>query len=462
MNRQSLGRLKWTAAMVGAVMLLAVSQLRAQTYAPGSPVDGRMVTMSAATLEDIVRRLEALEAQQRQATAPEWVDVSNEKFKIKYGGRIMGDYVMFPAVNTPLDYRNYVELRRLRFFMQGDGFGVFFFKFDLGFEPEGAEDEPDSAVAVKDVFIGARDVPWLGKVELGFVKQPFSLEVLTSSKYISFMERALPTNYLTVRRLGFRATNHTADQSVFWQWAAFFDEFSDVDHQRIGNAQGFSLVGRAVTTPYYCQDGRYFVHLGVMGNWTRDRDHRVRWRARPEIHEGPRFVDTGTIAADEYYDLGAQMAVNWGPLSVQSELFYKRTLGTGSDFNSYGAYAFVSYFLTGEHRAYRRSAAHFDRLKPYTNFWVVRGDGGIDWGWGAWQLLARWSYIDVSNAPALGTLPNPDNPYVGKENNLGVGVNWYWNPYMRVMVDWTHGWTKYNYSPDGELDIVGVRFQVDW
>lgn len=440
---------------------LAPAVSPARGGAPYSP-SSQMVTVSAATLDGIIRRLETLEAQQKKADAPEWLDMSGQKFSVKMGGRIMGDYIMFPSRNSPLGFENYVELRRLRLFMQGDGYGVFFYKFDLGFEPEANEDEPDSAVAVKDIFIGARDVPWLGKVELGYVKMPFSLEVLTSSKYISFLERGLPINYLPVRKLGFRATDHTPDQALFWQWAVFFDDFDPIDHQRISDAQGVSLVGRVVTTPYYCQDGRYFVHLGLMGNWTSDRDKQVRFQTRPETHEGPRFVDSGTFLADHYYDMGAQAAVNWGPWSVQSELFYRRTTGPAGDYDFYGAYVFASYFITGEHRAYKRSAAHFDRLKPYTNFWIVRGQEGVDWGWGAWQVVARWSYYDVSNAPLQGTLPVPDNPYVGMENNVAVGVNWYWNPYMRVMLDVTHAWAKYNYSPDGELSILGMRFQVDW
>ena len=459
----------WTLLLLGCWG----TPLEAQTFPAGAPMDPargfgsepgstQMVTVSAASLENILQRLEALEAQQAKAAAPEWEDVSSQKFTVKIGGRIMGDYIMFPTRHAPQDFQNYVELRRLRLFMAGEGYGVYFYKFDLGFEPEANEDEPDSAVAVKDILIGARDVPWLGKVELGYVKMPFSLEVLTSSKYISFLERALPTNYLPVRKLGFRSTNHSADESLFWQWAVFFDDFDAIEHQRVGDAQGVSVVGRAVTTPYYCQDGRYFVHLGLMGNWTSDRNHRLRMRTRPETHEGPRFVDSGTLLVDDYFDMGAQMAVNWGPWSVQSELFWRHTQGPAGNYDFYGAYAFASYFITGEHRAYKRSAAHFDRLKPYTNFWVVRGQDGVDWGWGAWQIVARWSFYDVSNAPLQGTLPVPDNPYAGVETNVAVGVNWYWNPYARVMLDWTYAWADYNHTPNGELSILGMRFQVDW
>ena len=50
----------------------------------------------------------------------------------------------------------------------------------------------------------------------------------------------------------------------------------------------------------------------------------------------------------------------------------------------------------------------------------------------------------------------------GKENNLTAGFNWYWNPNMRMMMDWTHGWTQYNVGEENELDIIGLRMQVDF
>jgi phosphate-selective porin OprO/OprP len=190
-----------------------------------------------------------------------------------------------------------------------------------------------------------------------------------------------------------------------------------------------------------------------MGAWTESGDGAVRWRTRPEVHEGPRLIDSGTLLAEDHYDLGAQAAAVLGPLSIQSELFYKRTQGLTQDFDIYGAYAFVSFFLTGEHRPYKRSSAAFDRVQPNSNFGFVRGKEGRDGGWGAWEAVARWSYYDV----AAGTGQD-----AGKENNLTAGFNWYWNPNMRMMMDWTHGWTQYNVGDDNELDIIGLRMQVDF
>ena len=455
--------------VLSIVTVLAVSVLAARPQVagaqelgmpPAQPVATRSVTISASTLQSILDRLDTLEARmQKEEEESSWLDTSGAKFKNKIGGRIMGDYVMFPNQNRASvarfgDLQNYTEFRRMRIFFSGEGYGVYIYKFDLGFEPEGQNpNDGDAAVAIKDMYIGAKHVPWLGRVELGHVKEPYSLEMLTSSKYIKFMERAMAVGFRPTRRVGFRAKNHSADESWLVHWAVFFDDVSDVEHERVSDNQGLALVGRIVNTPYYCQDGRYLVHLGLMGAWNDDRDNSVRVRTRPEIHEGPRLVDSGTITADTYYDMGFQGAVVWGPASVQSEVFYKRVLGTARDYDFYGAYVFASYFLTGEHRPYKRTSGHFDRIRPFTNLWFVRTADGLDVGWGAWELAARWSYFDVRQGPGADA---------GVENNMAVGVNWYWNPHMRMMLDWTHAWTKYNIGPNNDVDILGIRFQVDY
>ena len=63
----------------------------------------------------------------------------------------------------------------------------------------------------------------------------------------------------------------------------------------------------------------------------------------------------------------------------------------------------------------------FDRLKPATNF------GGED-GNGAWEIAARWSTIDLTDAGVAG----------GEQDNLALALNWYLNPVTRMMLDWVH------------------------
>ncbi len=449
------------------VVFLAVSDGVCQAPSPIA-VPAGTVTVSRTTLASIMGRLEALEAKEKTKEEakgePAWENVSEEKWKTKFGGRIMGDYVNFAGQDPGNldrfgDQQDYFEMRRLRFFMEGEGYGVYFYKLQLDFESEGAANFADSAVSMKDAYVGIKDVPWLGTVIFGHAKTPFSLEEYgTSSKYITFMERGLPNIFAPSRKVGIEAFNHIESEAVIWGYGAFFNAISPTEHERVADNQGLYLVGRVATTPYYCAGGRHLLHLGLSGLWANDADNSVRWRSRPETHEEDRFIDTGTIGADDYYTLDFESALVWGPISVQSELFYNRTRAINTDLDFYGAYAYASWFLTGENRVYRRDRGSFSRVKPYTNFWCVRGTDGIDTGWGAWEVAARWSYLDLND----GAGPNG-----GLMNDLTVGINWYWNPHVRWMLNWIHPFNDYKGASqfgftNGEADIIAMRGQVDF
>jgi phosphate-selective porin OprO/OprP len=155
------------------------------------------------------------------------------------------------------------------------------------------------------------------------------------------------------------------------------------------------------------------------------------------------------------------MAVVYGPLSLQSELFAStvdRTNGVSNNF--YGAYGYVSYFLTRENRPYNRKLGVFDRVKPYENFFRVRTDDGcVTTGLGAWEVAYRFSCIDM--------LDGLTTTGAGRAVDHTVGLNWYMNPYTRVMFNYVHSQDTYNVKTaqtisGGTIDTLMVRFAMDF
>ncbi|MFH1877329.1 MAG: porin, partial [Candidatus Omnitrophota bacterium] len=110
----------------------------------------------------------------------------------------------------------------------------------------------------------------------------------------------------------------------------------------------------------------------------------------------------------------------------------------------YGAYGYVSYFLTGEHRNFDKSRAEFESIKPINNFSIN------DRTWGAWELAARYSHIDLNSKSV--------NINGGILNDVTCGVNWYLNPVMRIMFNYVHT----NLNGKGYADGVQTRFQVEF
>ena len=82
------------------------------------------------------------------------------------------------------------------------------------------------------------------------------------------------------------------------------------------------FVGRVWASPVYDSDGRYLVHVGGSTSYTDDRDNAIRFRTRPEVHEGSYFVDTGDpavdgIVGDGYFRLACELATVWGRFTAE-------------------------------------------------------------------------------------------------------------------------------------------------
>jgi phosphate-selective porin OprO/OprP len=189
----------------------------------------------------------------------------------------------------------------------------------------------------------------------------------------------------------------------------------------------------------------------------------ARYRARPGSQlTDVRFVDTGSFAATGDSILGLEAAGIFGPLHVASEAQWLKAQGyragdlaSGQDAfaggNSavvplanpgfFGAYGEVGYFLTGETRGYRRGDGTWSRTKVLDPI----GKGGA----GAIQVVARYEYLDLvdddlvngpTNNFATGTSAlaalNSRLGRGGTQASYLVGVNWYLNDYLRLMLNY--------------------------
>ena len=452
---------KWLGCGLAALLFVAAPAVAGdmQPYLTSDPgyssqgIPGQLVSNNVSAM-NFEARIAALESALADAEKKEikWEDQHGKKWSGKVGGRIMGDYVMFAnqdAQNLAAvgDQQNYFEMRRLRVFLSGKGYGVYDYKFQMDFEPENGQE------SMKDMYVGLHEIPLIGYARLGHFKGPSSLEELTSSKYITFMERALPNVFAMGRKVGIASYNNTHNDVFHLNYGVFFNDISSGQKQRVDDAQGVEFGLRSVWTPIYTANGRGVAHLGASWRYVDDRDDVVSFSSRPETHEEDVFINTGDIAARDYNVFGLEAVGVYGPLSVQSELFYTKVNSiAGPDVDLYGAYVYGSWFLTGEARNYENDKKCFGRVKPHTNFWIVPTCDGPCAGWGAWELAARWSYLDFTDPVVdAGTL-----------NNVTCGVNWYWNPYTRMMLNWIHPFGSDEAAGAGNADILAMRWQVDF
>ncbi len=175
------------------------------------------------------------------------------------------------------------------------------------------------------------------------------------------------------------------------------------------------------------------------------------------IGEGtvPFFVDTGQIPASDFQEYGAEWAWVNGPLSFQAEFACANVIADAGGTQFYhSGYAYVSYFLTGEHRPYERKRGRVDRVIPFTNFFCVRSkDCDVCHGLGAWEIAARWAYIDLDQSPNIGA---------GRMNCYTVGLNWYLTPYFRTMANITFADLDNNTFGNSDAQVYSMRAAFDW
>ncbi|HEY5656183.1 MAG TPA: porin [Myxococcota bacterium] len=372
------------------------------------------------------------------------VESEDGLFEFKFGGRIQLDAAFvependlddWAIANGVEDLRGFgAEVRRARLFTQGNLYEHGIFASDLAFE--GAK------VSVKDMWVGLANLPLVGRVRAGHFKEAFGLEELTSSNFTTFMERAASTEAFTPKRnIGIGFDNSALNRRMTWAVGGFAEAPDQSGDRDLSNLSNYNITARVTGAPLYADDGRELIHLGVAYSH-KFMNGEIDFGGR-EVHLAEDFVFTPAIAADGADLLGLEFASVWGPVSVQGEWMSTWVdQAAGPNLNFMGGYGQVSWFVTGEHRPYQTCRCSFGRIKPERRFAPRKGD------WGALELAARYSYLDLTDENIRG----------GIQSGVTVGANWYLYSNLRFMLNWVHS----HRNGVGDQDAVQGRLGIDF
>lgn len=359
------------------------------------------------------------------------------RFEMNLRGRLFVDTAW---VNDANDFENTqaTEFRTARLGIEGKAWSDVKYKFEIDFS--------GNEVTVKDAYI-----QWKGpaKFTIGQFKTANSLEEQTSSRYMTFMERASFTDAFGLsRQIGFSVgtggDNYTLNTGVF-------RGSNGTDNED----EGYTVALRATYGP---KIGDAQFHLGASYRYRAQGDDQsnLRYRQRPHAHlASNRYVATSKIAdSDNFY--GLEIATVMGAFSLQGEWailnanLQNPTLGQNNPSFS-GGYVSASYMLTGEQRKYDPKKGSFQRIK--VNNPVFEG------GLGALQLAARYDLIDLSDEGIFG----------GEQKTFIIGANWWLNRHTRLMINYSNA--KVSNATDvpfsdangkNNIDAIGIRAQIDW
>ncbi len=373
---------------------------------------------------------------------------------VRATGQLQSDFMFFgqDAANMAAvgDIQDGAVFRRARFGFLGR-YGAAEYQVDMDFALPGRP-------SFLDVYAGL-NMPTMGRVRVGHFFEPFSLERNTSNRFMTLLERSLLDEaFAPARNLGILLNRANAAETLTWAVGGFRTD-SDNYGNSVGDDGGRSLTTRVTWLPWYdsANDGRTLVHLGGAYSYRDPHNAQTQFRTRPEARLGsatpnvPPFVDTGIISADHWQLFGLEAAWVAGPFSLQAEQIFAGVSQPSGDRGLRGWYVTTSYFLTGEHRRYRRDLGVFDRVRPATEVLAACDGEGAPRGPGAWEVAFRVSHVDLDDSPIQG----------GRLTDLTCGVNWYLNPYLRVQTNYICALLD---GPTGRssANIFGARVGFDF
>ncbi|MEM9364959.1 MAG: porin [Planctomycetota bacterium] len=417
-----------------------------------------------------------------------------KKSSYKLGGRIHIDQWTFgdsddginviERGNANLSPENRWTFRRIRLEWAGTVPNNMLWRFQIDFNnPARAE--------MKDVYLGWTNLPYNQTLLLGNQKRPLGLDHLNSSRFNVFAERPLAVETFNedARRFGLAMYGHNDEQSTGWAYGIYNIENINTDGRFIGDSYQMGGYARLWRSPWYDETsgGRGYWHWALAGGVVKpDGDvgpndtnaNDGRFRTRPLARSDERWLNTGRIPGADWYEvLAVENMLNLGSLQITGEYFVnwmqREDIGPAGFAGPYdavlddnlffhGGYIYASYFLTGEHMTYKRTAGTLNRVTPHENFFLVdRCRGGTGWGLGAWQIAARYDHLDLTDGGVNG----------GVADMVTLGLNWHWTAYSKVQNNLVMGTIDESGNANpidgsavdaGDFWIFGSRFMIDF
>ena len=285
---------------------------------------------------------------------------------------------------------------------------------------------------------------YLGKLRIGYIAEPFSLERQGGFYNTTFLERSLPVAaFAPGYTLGAKIHNSARNGRI--AWAAGIFSIGQSNEKNASNSL-LSLTGRVTYLPVFRDEGRKLFHVGLSASSRSPTGSDIRYFSRPEARFVDVLVDTGSFSASNQTLLGLEAAAVNGPIWLAAEYIHTRNsadLVGNPTFQ--GGYVQVGWFSSGENRPYQTDSGTFGRLLPRNKY---RGGNPFKKrNGGAWEVAGRISHVDLNDELIQG----------GELTDFSASLSWYINATTRVKLNYIYA------QPEdrGSANIVLLRVQYN-
>ena len=325
-----------------------------------------------------------------------------------------------------------ILLRRARPVLQG----TVFRDFDYMFVPDFGGTTPQ----IFDAYVNYRYSPAL-QLQAGKFKTPVGLEQLQADRDLFFNERALPTDLVPNRDLGFMLHGDLLGQTLTYAVGIFNGVGDARNSSNVSVEDNKAFAGRIFAQPFNETSLTPLQQLGVglsgsyeaaQGTSTADLPNNNGFAT---VGQQTFFAYSPTnrsvVAEGTHWRLSPQAWYFYGPFDLLGE-YVISDQGVGLAGNGPATAANLrntswqiagGWVLTGE-------KSSFSGIEPRHPFDPRRGH------WGAWQVVARYSQLDIDSAAFPRFADSLASAHSAREWSLGI--NWYLNSNLRFDTSFAH------------------------
>jgi phosphate-selective porin OprO and OprP len=361
---------------------------------------------------------------------------ADDNFRIELGGRFQADFHAAEDDTRTLTgskLGSQFLVRRARLNLDGRLYRWIGFRIEAEFT---------EGVSLKDAYLDLAFLPEL-RLQAGQFKVPFSLEELTSSRFIDFVERSLVNELAPSRDRGVMLYGDLMQGAVSY----YLGGFNGTGEDTSDNNGDKDLAFRLAVSPFRGSDSFWLKGLQLAGNVTwGNQDRSTSAQGRTSARTTNRFAFFAPQPTrGERLRYGGDLAWLVGPAALKFEYDVQENersgLGAGGsdldDVTATGWYVSGTYVLTGEDKLRSGNVVPKNAFLPFT------GRGGL----GAFEVGIRYAELDFdSDDPvnffdgSLTRIPGGGTTAQNGAQALTLGVNWYFNEWTRLMLNWTNYW----------------------
>lgn len=345
-------------------------------------------------------------------------------FKYRFGAQISYD---FGYVNEAEQSYTNGEFRRIRIYNKGSFYDESLF-YELEYSFTGNNN-------IKDIYLGYQNSIDLANMDyrfkIGNIKIPFSLETYSTSKNITFMERALTDSFADNRKLGIELLLSKEIEDNYLNW--FVSGYSNSLNERSSTDEIHNGYASRLTYAHKFRKNHLISFGGAVMSRNIDGDTLKFNQGTESSILRDKYVSVKINDVDTTLKKNIEALYINDEYSLQGEYISTDVNALKDNYNFLAYYIQASYFIFGKGRRYDLNDSSLKKVKPKKG--------------GSLEFALRYSYIDLNDKDEHG----------GTQSDMNYALNWYLSKEFKVMLNYVVSKPKGTDDYDGLLQILQTR-----